>query len=183
MERPEPFSPSSPLVRTKVGLPYCSFTRPAMIPARLSWQSGKNITSTLSSDRCSFSICSAACFTPCRVIALRLSFISFSSPAILAADTASFARNSSNALTALSSLPVAFKHGPITKPRWNALSLDGSTPFASIRAFKPIHGALRIRFKPSFTMIRFSSNRSITSHTVATAASCINSSMHACLSS
>ena len=41
IERPEPLTPSSLLVSMKDGLWKCSRRRPAMIPARLSWQSGR----------------------------------------------------------------------------------------------------------------------------------------------
>ena len=41
IERPEPLTPSSLLVSTKDGLWKCSRRRPAMIPARLTWQSGR----------------------------------------------------------------------------------------------------------------------------------------------
>ena len=51
MERPEPLAPSSDRVRISVGLLYRSLILPATIPARDSWQSGRNTTKMCIRDR------------------------------------------------------------------------------------------------------------------------------------
>ena len=58
MDRPEPFTPSTASVKMIVGLLYFSLTRPAIIPAILSWQCSKYITKTESSNCSAFSIAS-----------------------------------------------------------------------------------------------------------------------------
>ena len=76
------------------------------------------MTSTLLSSRCPSPIFSRACSTPFSVRLLRLSLSSLSFWALLSAVPGSSSRNRASARSALSSLPVAFRQGPITNPAW-----------------------------------------------------------------
>ena len=115
-------------------------------------------------------IISTAASSPSAVICLRSSFKSANSVARMIADSFWSANNNFKERTAVSNLPLALMQGPNTNPRWYALRRSACTSFCCIRACNPKFLVWRICSKPYFTMILFSSIRSITSPTVANAA-------------
>ena len=134
------------------------------------------MTKTLSSESPCVSMHCMASSIPFSVRAFLLVLSSTNSSASFPASTSSFVFNKSNAFFAVSSLPLAFRHGPSTNPIWYAFIPPKSSLLDAIRERMPILFVWFSRFKPSFTKIRFSCWSSMTSPIVANAAFSIKTS-------
>ena len=109
--------PSSPKASVSiiVGFPNASLTLPAIIPAMDSWQFSRYITK-ISSSTYSLSASSTATFTFMAVRSFLSSLSSFKCMAYSFASSLLSDINIFKATSAFSSLPPAFRQGPITNP-------------------------------------------------------------------